>query len=113
LEQLSAFGKMDPARDHFLGGKRSPGLNDALRYKPGKMLERTVIGPLGICREKAGRHLPDFQVIADTIAADAFSGAGFIAAIAVLHILVLLTIHNARSSISETKPAWIPNSNRL
>jgi len=77
------------------------------------MLERPVVGPLGTCWEKAGGHLPAVQVIADAITADTLSGARFIAAIAVLHILVLLTIHNAYSSISEIKPAWIPNSNRF
>ena len=88
-------------------------LNAALRHKPGKMLERPVIGPLGICREKAGGQLPAVQVITDALTAIALSGTGFIAAIAVLHILVLLTIHNAYSSIFEFKPAWIPNSNRF
>jgi len=77
------------------------------------MLERPVIGPFGIFREKAGGNLPALQVIADAFTAIALSGAGFIAAIAVLHILVLLAIHNAYSSIFEIKPAWIPNSNRF
>jgi len=57
------------------------------------MLERPVIGTFGICRETAGGKLPAVQVIAQTIAARGFFGARFIAAVAVLLVLRLLTFH--------------------
>jgi hypothetical protein len=62
------------------------------------MLEGPVIGAFRICRKKAGGYFPAFQMITNAITAHSLFGTGVIAAIAVLQILFLLTIHKNRSS---------------
>jgi hypothetical protein len=57
------------------------------------MLERAVVGPFGVLGKTAGGELPALQVILKALAADALPGAGFIAAIAVLQILVFFAFH--------------------
>jgi hypothetical protein len=57
------------------------------------MLEGAVIGPLGLPGETAGGELPASQVVLQAFAADPFLGAGLVAAIASLEVLVLLAIH--------------------
>jgi hypothetical protein len=56
------------------------------------MLEGPVEGPFSRFRKTAGRKLPVAQVIAQTIAAGAFSGTRFITAVAGLFIF-FLTVH--------------------
>ena len=57
------------------------------------MFERPVPGFLGIAGKAASRKLPAFEVIADTIAANAFACAGLIAAIAGLKVFFFFTLH--------------------
>jgi hypothetical protein len=57
------------------------------------MLEGPVVSTLGFRWKTAGRQLSVAQMISQTITANSFSGAGFIAAIAVLRVLCLLAFH--------------------
>ncbi len=57
------------------------------------MLKRPVIGRLGLLRKAAPGQLPHLQMIADTIAADPFSGTGFVGTIAEIQICFLFTVH--------------------
>jgi hypothetical protein len=57
------------------------------------MLERAVIGPLGVLGKTAGGELPASEVVLQAFAADSLFGAGLIAAIAPLKVLVLLAFH--------------------
>jgi hypothetical protein len=57
------------------------------------MLERTVEGSLGFCRETAGRKLSAGQVVRQALAAIALSRAGFIGAVAVSFVAVLFAFH--------------------
>jgi len=79
------------------GIRPRPGLNATLRHKPGKMLERPVIGALRGGREKTRGDFSAFQMIAQAVTAHSLAGTGRIAAVAVLQILILLTIHDRYS----------------
>ena len=57
------------------------------------MLKGTVISPFSIVRKTASRKLAHVQVITDAIAANPLAGTGFIGAITVLQIPILLTFH--------------------
>jgi len=57
------------------------------------MLEGTVVGPLGVFGKTAGGELPALQMILQALAANPLPGAGFIAAIAALQVLVLFAFH--------------------
>jgi hypothetical protein len=68
-----------------------------LGYEPGKMLKRPVVSALRFRGKTACRELPAIEMIAQAIAACAFSRTRFIAAIAVLHVLFLLAFHPSDS----------------
>jgi len=57
------------------------------------MLERTVKCGFSTFGKTAGRKLSAFYVIPDAVAASTFSGAGVIAAVAVLEVLLFFTFH--------------------
>ena len=69
-----------------------------LLHQPGEVFERSVIGALCVSRETASRQFAAFQMILQAFAADAFSRAGFITAIAVLEMVLFLTLHRAPRS---------------
>jgi hypothetical protein len=52
-----------------------------------KCLNRPVVGPFHIVREKAGGHLIHPHMVLETLAAFAFPAAWFITAITVFHVL--------------------------
>jgi hypothetical protein len=57
------------------------------------MLERSIPGFFGIGRKAASGKLPAFEVIADAFAANAFTRAGLVAAIAGCKVFVFTTLH--------------------
>ena len=69
-----------------------------LLHQPGEVFERSVIGALCVSRETASRQFAAFQMILQAFAADAFSRAGFITAIAVLQVVLFVTLHCAPHS---------------
>jgi hypothetical protein len=71
--------------------------NAMLGYEPGEMLKRPVVSALRFRGETTCRELPAIEVIAQAIAACAFFQTRFIAAVAVLHVLFLLTFHSSDS----------------
>jgi hypothetical protein len=60
-----------------------PYLNFSTLNKPGKVLKRPIISGFSIGREAACREFPHSKMVGNTIAANAFSAAGFIGAVAV------------------------------
>ena len=69
-----------------------------LLHQPGKVFERSVVGALGVSWKAAGRQFAAFQMILQAFAAEAFSRAWFITAIAVLEMILFLTLHRAPRS---------------
>jgi hypothetical protein len=67
--------------------------------QPGEMFKGSVIGGLSIFWKTAGRKLPTFQVIADAVAAYAFSGARVIATVAMCEVLFFFAFHIESSSL--------------
>jgi hypothetical protein len=57
------------------------------------MLEGSVVGLLGIPGKTAGGQLPAPQVVLQALATDPFLGAGIIAAVASLHVLLFSALH--------------------
>jgi hypothetical protein len=58
------------------------------------MFERAVIGTLGVIRESASGQFPAFYMVLQTIAAETFARAGFIATIAVFQVFFLFAVHS-------------------
>lgn len=61
--------------------------------QPGKMFKRTVKCFFSTVWKSAGRQLPHFQVIRDTLTADSLSGTGTVGTIAVFQIDFFFTFH--------------------
>jgi RimJ/RimL family protein N-acetyltransferase len=59
----------------------------------GKVLERSVVGSLGGCGENACRQFPARNMIVEAVTANAFTGAGFIGAVASVAVTFLFAIH--------------------
>ena len=57
------------------------------------MFERPVPGFFGIIGKTAAGQLPALQVVAQTFAADAFSGAGVICAVTTIEIFFFTAFH--------------------
>ncbi len=70
-------------------------LDSAGGDEAGKLLKAAIVGPFHIVRDAARGQLPGRQVIAQALAAQSFAIAAWIRAIAVFHILGLLTFHRA------------------
>jgi len=63
-----------------------------------KPLYGTVVGPLHIFGEIAGRKLARLQVVSDALAANALPGTGFVSAIAVRFVLFDFTLFHILST---------------
>jgi len=61
-------------------------LYPAFGYQFRKMFKRPVVGSFGVFRKTAGRQRPAVQMIGDTVAANSFSTARFIRAVAFIQI---------------------------
>ncbi len=69
------------------------GLNFSIGNKPCEILERPVVGTFGIGRETARRQLAASQMICNTIAADSFSPAWLVGAVAFGQYRFFFTFH--------------------
>ena len=87
-----------PWRMSGYAGRPATGSGPFLLHQPGEVFERSVIGALCVSREAASRQFAAFQMILQAFAADAFSRAGLITAIAVLEMVLFLTLHRAPRS---------------
>jgi hypothetical protein len=79
---------------------REKGSDTIFGHKSGEMRKRPVKRPLGVIRKTAGRKLPVFQMILQTLTTGPFSRTGFIAAVAFAFVLLQVAIHTAGSSPS-------------
>jgi hypothetical protein len=68
-------------------------LNLILIYQPGKCFEGSIIGSFHVGRKTTGGQLPAAQMVAQALTAISLSAAGFIGAIAIGHIRLLVAIH--------------------
>jgi hypothetical protein len=69
------------------------------------MPKRPVVRSLGIIGETTSGQLAASEVVTETLAADAFSGARFVTAVAGFHVLGLIALHGdfLPSSISSAR----------
>jgi hypothetical protein len=58
------------------------------------MLERAIIGFLRIRRKTTSRQLATAQMVPQALATNSFFGARFIGAVAIGHVLFLITLHH-------------------
>jgi hypothetical protein len=75
----------------------SPQLNLSFVDQTGKIFKGSVIGALPFPGKTAPRKLAAFQVVTDAVAADAFSGAGFIGTCTGCQIFFFFAFHNYSS----------------
>jgi hypothetical protein len=68
----------------------------------GEILKRTIVSSFGIPWKTAARQLAVLQMILQTLAADAFSGTRFVAAVALLKIFFLLALHRSAPNTAQT-----------
>jgi hypothetical protein len=60
---------------------------------PYEILERSIVGAFGVCREAARRQLTHLQMVTDALTAYTLARAGFVGAIAIGEIAVLIAFH--------------------
>jgi hypothetical protein len=77
-----------------------------LLNQPGEMLKRTVKCGFRTFGETAGWKLSALYVVPNAVAANAFSGARVITAVAVLEVLFFFTFHMKSSYLSVSVNSW-------
>jgi hypothetical protein len=68
------------------------------------MVERPIISRLGRSGKAAPRQLAHVQVVTNAFAAGTLARAGFVGAIAILHVEVFVTIHTPPLGVFEKYP---------
>jgi hypothetical protein len=71
-------------------------LDFVVRDQPGEVLERTIVGRLGICGKETCRQLPRAKVPLDALAADPLPRTRIIGAVAVFQVFGFLAFHDER-----------------